>query len=146
MAERGGEGAVRWPCACKLSKVSESYCGAVAWTRACRNRVAEGSSDYDGARLYTFASGAMSSSRPRVAKRPREGAASKELYAPANADDVKAFLEMGSQASKLPKQPSANGVAMSPRGGRGCFVFGARLRQLEVWLGEARGSGGRERR
>ena len=31
----------------------------------------------------------------------------KEVYAPTNADDVKAFFEMGTQASKICKRPSA---------------------------------------
>ena len=116
MVERGGEGAVRWPCACKLNKVSESYCGAVTWIRTRHNRVAKGSSDHDGAGLYTFASGAMSPSRPRGAKRPREVGASKELYAPANADDVKAFFEMGGEGEQALHATIAEGVAMPPRG------------------------------
>ena len=58
----------------------------------------------------TIVKSAMSSSKARGAKRPREATPAKQLYAPANADDVKAFFEMGSQASKISKQPSAKEV------------------------------------
>ena len=100
LVRRGGvwlkrKGAVRWPCACKLNTVSESCCGALSWLRSYHNHVARGSRDHDGADLYTFARGAMSPSRPRGAKSPRGAATSKELYAPANAVDAKAFFEMG---------------------------------------------------
>ena len=43
----------------------------------------------------TFVKSAMSSSKARGAKRPREATPAKQLYAPANADDVKAFFRDG---------------------------------------------------